>query len=124
MNSYPHASAGTVRALLNAASNAATVNSAALNIAALDWDGNVEVTQNVGAVTGSITGKIQESADGSTDWQDLPGATFTAVSSANNTQRIVIQAGATRGYIRYVGTIVTGPALVAVTASGVPKNVG
>jgi hypothetical protein len=124
MSNFPHASKGTVRALANAASQAATVTGAALNIASLDWEGQVEITQNIGAVTGSITGKVQESADGSTDWLDVADAAFTAVTVANNTQRIVINAGATRGWIRYVGTIVTGPALAAVTASAVPKNVG
>lgn len=123
MSNFPHASAATVKALADATSRAATFNGTALNIAALDWDGPVEITQNIGAVTGSITGKVQESADGSTDWQDVAGAAFTIVSAANNTQRIVISAGATRGWIRYVGTIVTGPALTAVTASAVPKNV-
>lgn len=123
MSNYPSASVSTVASLSNAASQAATVTGAALNITALDWDGQIEVTQNVGAVTGSITGKLQESADGSTGWADITGATFTAVSAANNTQRITLVAGSTLGYIRYVGTIVTGPAVVAVTAGGVPKNV-
>jgi len=75
----------------------------------------------VGAVTGSITGKIQDSPDGSTGWADLTGAAFTAVSSSNNTQTLAINGNETRGYIRYVGTIATGPALVAVTLAGVPK---
>ncbi len=123
MSNFPIASAGSIAALTNAASQASTVTGAALNIAALDWNGAIEITQNVGAVTGSITGKIQDSADGSTGWTDLTGAAFTAVSIANNTQRISFPAESTRGYIRYVGTIVTGPALVAVTASGVPKVV-
>lgn len=123
MHNFPSASAGTVRALSNSASQASTVTGSALEIRALDWNGNIEITQNIGAVTGSITGKIQESVDGSTGWADIAGAAFTAVSSANDTQRIVIPAEATAGFIRYVGTIVTGPAVVAVTASGVPKNV-
>lgn len=122
MNGFQTGSVGTVRSLANAASQASTLTGTALNISALDWDGLVEVTQNIGAVTGSITGKIQDSADGSTGWADLADAAFTAVSSANNTQRVVFPATSTRGYIRYVGTIVTGPSLVCVTASGKPKN--
>lgn len=112
----------STQALSNAASQASTVTGSALNIAALDWEGLFEVTQNVGAVTGSIAGKIQDSADGSTGWADLPDGAFAAASSANNTQRLVIDAQSTRGYIRYVGTIVTGPAVVSVTASGAPKQ--
>jgi len=67
MSNYPSASAASTVALTNAASHASTVTGSAVNIAALDWDGQIEVTQNVGAVTGSITGKLQESADGSTN---------------------------------------------------------
>jgi len=122
MSNYPSASAGSVQALLAPASQAATVTGSAFNIAALNWDGQIEITQNVGAVTGSITGKIQDSADGSTGWADVSGAAFTAATAAG-VQRITFEAGATAGYIRYVGTIVTGPAVVGVTASGVPKNV-
>lgn len=122
MSNYP--SASSVVALSNAASQAATVTGAAVNLMTLDFDGQIEVTQNIGAVTGSITGKLQESADGSTGWTDIAGATFTTVSAADNTQRITLVAGSTAGYIRYVGTIVTGPALVSVVAGGVPKNVG
>lgn len=123
MSNYPSASVASTVALSNAASQAATVTGAAVNIAALDWDGQFEVTQNIGAVTGSITGAIEDSADGSTGWAAVAGGAFTAVSAANNIQRVVLHASAIRGYIRYVGTIVTGPALVAVTASGLPKNV-
>jgi hypothetical protein len=122
MSNYP--SASSVVALSNAASQAATVTGAAVNLMTLDFDGQIEVTQNIGAVTGSITGKLQESADGSTGWTDIAGATFTAVSAANNVQRLTLVAHSTAGYIRYVGTIVTGPALVSVVAGGVPKNVG
>lgn len=118
---YPTAS--TTFALSNAASQASTVTGSAVQLTASDYEGRIEITQNIGAVTGSITGKIQDSADGSTGWADVAGATFTAVSSANNTQRISLSPGETRGYIRYVGTIVTGPALVAVTGSGIPKSV-
>ena len=122
MHRFPAASISGLITLSNAASQASTVTGSAVNLMTPDIDGLMEITQNIGAVTGSITGKIQDSADGSTGWADLTGATFTQVSSANNTQRIVIDARATRGYIRYVGTIVTGPALVAVTGSGVPKT--
>lgn len=122
MSNFPSASAGSVQALLAPASQASTVTGSAVNIKAQDWNGQIEITQNVGAVTGSITGKIQDSADGSIGWADIAGATFTAATGAG-VQRIVLNAEATAGYIRYVGTIVTGPAVVGVTASGVPKNV-
>jgi hypothetical protein len=123
MHNFPKASIAV--ALINAAScaNTAAATGSAVNLMASDFDGPMEFTQNIGAVTGTIVGKIQDSADGSTDWQDVSGAAFASVGTANNTQRIVVNAQATRGYVRYLGTIVTGPALVAVTCSGTPKTV-
>lgn len=125
MSQNNYALASTAFSLLNSVSAAATANATGpgVSLVASDYEGSIEITQNIGAVTGSITGKIQDSPDGSTDWQDVAGATFTAVSSANSVQRIRIGAQETRGHIRYVGTIVTGPALVGVTASGIKKTV-
>lgn len=111
----------TPYALSHAASQAITVTGAALNLLTDDLE-EVIVTQNVGAVTGSITGKIQDSADGSTGWADY-GAALTAVGSANNVQTLKVIPSQTRGYIRYVGTIVTGPAVVSVTVLGLKKSI-
>jgi hypothetical protein len=125
MSMQNYALASTAFTLLNPASaaNTAAATGSAVNLLTNDYEGSIEVTQSVGAVTGTIDGKIQDSADGSTDWQDLAGATFAQVGSANNVQRIRIGAQQTRGHIRYVGTIVTGPAVVGVTASGIKKTV-
>lgn len=122
-NNYPAASIGGIFTLTAPASQASTVTGSAVDLAALDLQGNVEITQAVGDVTGTITGKIQDSADGSTGWADISGAAFTAVTAANDTQRLTINATSVRRYIRYVGTIVTGPAVVSVTGSGIPKSV-
>lgn len=110
--------------LLNPASAA---NTAAATGAWLDvrkYEGDLVITQQIGAVTGSIDGKIQDATDGSgTGSADVTGAVFAQVTSANNVQRITIPAGAVRGWIRYVGTIVTGPALTAVSLLSRPKYV-
>jgi len=111
----------TPYSVVNAASQASTVTSAAVNLMTDDLE-SVVFIQNIGAVTGSITGKIQESADGSTGWADVSGAAFTAVSSANNTQALSLNPSATAGYVRYVGTIATGPALTSVTMLGRKKT--
>lgn len=88
------------------------------------YEGDIAVIQMIGAVTGSIAGKIQDATDGSgTGAADVAGATFTTVSSANNAQEIAVSASAVRGWIRYVGTITTGPALTAVSFLARPKIV-
>lgn len=107
------------------ASQGSTVTGTGVDIR--DYEGYLIVTQQVGVVTaGSITGKLQDSDDNSTGWADVTGATFTAVTTSNDplTESITIHVNAVKRYVRYVGTIVTGPALVGVSAVGATKNIG
>jgi hypothetical protein len=72
----------------------------------LAGDGCCFAVQQVGAVSGTaptLAGKIQESADGSTNWADVSGATFSAVTASDNLQAISFDR--TCRYVRYVGTI-------------------
>lgn len=116
--------AATPQILLNPASCANTAAATGPWIDVRHKAGQLCITQQIGAVTGSIDGKIQDATDGSgTGVADITGATFTQVTSANNVQRLTIPANATRGFIRYVGTIVTGPALTAVSLLARPKSV-
>jgi hypothetical protein len=122
------ASAVTMTSLIDAASCAATANATSGSGKWLDvrpYDGEILVVQQIGAVTGSITGKLQSATDANgTGAADITGATFTAVSSANNTQTIAVDPKKVAGgFLGYVGTIVTGPALVSVTAGGKKKVV-
>jgi hypothetical protein len=69
-------------------------------------DGRCFAVQQVGTVSGTsptLAGKVQESADGSTNWTDISGATFTTVSATDNVQAISFDR--TLRYVRYVGTI-------------------
>jgi hypothetical protein len=73
----------------------------------LQADDRCFAIQDVGAYVGAgptLNGKIQESADGSTNWTDITGATFAQVAAAQNVQ--VISFDRTKRYLRYVGTIV------------------
>ena len=111
-------------ALLAAIDAAATGNATGTPVDVTAYEGPMIVVQNVGIVDdGSITGKIQTGtlANG-TDMEDLAGAAFVAVTDAAvSTQRIVIQANACKKYIRYVGTIVTGGALVGASLVATKK---
>lgn len=71
--------------------------------------GRIAITQLIGTVGGTsptYDGKIQDSADGSTNWADVSGATFTQVtdSSDETSETIGVEARLCKRYIRYVGT--------------------
>lgn len=122
------ASAATAASLIDAVSAANTAAATSGSGKWLDvraYDGEILVIQQIGAVTGSITGKLQSASDANgTGAADISGATFTAVSSANNTQSIAVDPKkVVGGFLGYVGTIATGPALVSVTAAAKKKIV-
>lgn len=122
------ASAATMTSLIDALSAAATANATSGSGKWLDvrpYDGELLIVQQIGAVTGSITGKLQSATDANgTGAADITGAVFTLVNSANNTQTLALDPKkVVGGFLGYVGTIVTGPALVSVTAGGKKKYV-
>jgi hypothetical protein len=87
------------------------------------YKGDIEVTAAVGALTGTITGKLRSAtSDVGAGAADIAGATFTAVSAADKVQTVVVPASSAR-FIQYVGTVVTGPAIVAVTMRAHPGYV-
>jgi hypothetical protein len=121
------ASAATSTSLLDALSAAATANATSGSGKWLDvrpYDGEIIVTQNLGAVTGTIAGKLQSASDANgTGAADITGATF-GTNTANSTSKLVIDPKAVPGgFLGYVGTIATGPSLVSVVASGKKKIV-
>jgi hypothetical protein len=121
------ASAATSTSLLDALSAAATANATSGSGKWLDvrpYDGEIMVTLNLGAVTGTIAGKLQSASDANgTGAADITGATF-GTTAANSTTKIVIDPKTVvGGFLGFVGTIVTGPSLVSVVASGKKKVV-
>lgn len=122
------ASAATSTSLIDAVSAANTAAATSGSGKWLDvrtYDGEILVTQNIGAVTGSITGKLQSATDANgAGAADITGYTFTIVSSANNVQTIAVDPKkVVGGFLGYVGTVVTGPALTSIVASGKRKVV-
>lgn len=121
------ASAATSTSLLDAVSAANTAAATSGSGKWLDvrpYDGEVMVTLNLGAVTGTIAGKLQSASDANgTGAADITGATF-GTTGANSCTKIVVDPKAvTGGFLGFVGTIVTGPSLVSVVASGKKKIV-
>lgn len=111
--------------LLAAASCSGTAASTGTCVDISEYEGPIVVVQTISAVTGSIAGKIQTGASGGGgDAADLSGATFTSATSGSHAvQSITIEANACNKYIRYLGTITTGPAVVGVVAIGKKKYV-
>ena len=120
------ASAATCTSLLDAVDAAATANATSGSgkwLDVRDYDGEILVIQNIGVVdAGSITGKLQSATDeDGAGAADISGYTFTAVTTSNdpNVQSIAVDPKKVPGgFLGYVGTIVTGGALVSVVAAG------
>lgn len=115
---FPGNAATTALLACASAANTAAATSTAFDLQ--QFDGPLLVLQNKGAGTGTLDGKLQHSDDGSTGWADA-GVTFAQASTAAQIQARYFEARSMKRYIRYVGTIVTGPHLLGVTISGVKK---
>ena len=121
MSQFNFPGGATVTSLSASASQASTVTGAAVDL--LAYEGPVAIVQNHGAGTGTLDGKIQDSADGSTGWADVAGAAFASSTTTADIQKLVLQSKQVKRFIRYVGTIVTGPQNVAVDLIGIKKSV-
>lgn len=113
------AQAATTAKLLDpvSAGNTAAATSGWTDVRAAEGD-LMFITQ-VGALTGSITWTIEHASDGSgTGAAALtPNEGAFSAGAANQVQKRTISANRVAGWVRVVGTIVTGPALVAASVS-------
>lgn len=125
MNSQGSAATSTaILHAVSAANTAAATSGSGMWLDVRPYDGEIMVTLNLGAVTGTIAGKLQSASDANgTGAADITGATF-GTTGANSTTKITVDPRAvTGGFLGFVGTIVTGPSLVSVVASGKKKIV-
>jgi hypothetical protein len=109
--------------LLDPVSAAATANATSGWIDVREAEGDIVFTNQVGALTGSITWTIEDATDGSGTGAAgiTPNEGAYAAGAANQIQKRTLNASAVRGWVRCVGTIVTGPALVAANIKYHPK---
>lgn len=125
MNSQ--ASAATSTSLLrsvSAANTAAATSGSGLWLDVRPYDGEIMVTMDLGAVTGTIAGKLQSASDANgTSAADITGATFGTTLTNTTTKVVIDPKKVTGGFLGFVGTIVTGPSLISVVASGKKKIV-
>ncbi len=115
--------AGEVVKLLDPISAAATVNATSGWIDCRKYEGDIVFVNQLGAVTGSITWTIEDATDGSGTGAAgiTPNEGAYAAGAANQIQKRTINGSAHRGWMRCVGTIVTGPSLVAAHIQAHPK---
>lgn len=119
---HNQASASTATSLIDAASCANTAAATSGSGKWLDvriYDGEILAIQQLGAVTGTIAGKLQSASDANgTGAADITGYTF-GTNTANSTSTIAVDPKkVVGGFLGYVGTIATGPSLVSVVAAG------
>lgn len=105
------------------AANTAAATGAWIDIGTTPLEGYVMFTLNIGALTGSMTSLIQDADDGSgTNLATVANSTF-ATAVTNTAQKVVVLRTGMRRFIRFIGTVVTGPVLVSVTAHCRQKTV-
>ena len=121
LNAYPQATSATKMLDPVSAANTAAATSAWIDARAAE--GDIVFTNQVGAMTGSITWTIEDATDGSGTGAAgiTPNEGAYASGAANQVQKRTVNASAVRGWVRCVGTIVTGPSLVAVNIKYHPK---
>lgn len=105
-----------------------TFTGATTNIADLkDFEGDIQILLDAGAAGGSgtMTGAIEHSADGSTSWAAVTGGGFTAVAQSASKQVLTLNSDNLRRYIRFVGTIASsGTTTYSVQGYGLKKYEG
>lgn len=108
---------------VSAANTAAATSGTGKWLDVRPYESEILVVQQTGAVTGSLAGKLQSATDADgAGAADISGATFTAVSAANKTHYCVVDPKkVVGGFLGYVGTVVTGPVLISVSAHGRKK---
>lgn len=122
MSQFNFASNATVVSILANGSKANTAAATSSGVDLIDYDSPVVIIQDHGVSTGTLDGKIQDSADNSA-FADVAGLTFTQETTTAGIQKMVVNPKSVRRYIRYLGTVGTGPQVVGVSMAGVKKTV-
>ena len=116
--------AAKVVKLLDPASAANTAAATSAWIDVREAEGDIVFKNQMGVLTaGSLTWTIEDATDGSGTGAAgiTPNEGAYAAGATNQIQKRTLNASAVRGWVRCVGTIVTGPALVAVNIMYHPK---
>ena len=92
-----------------------------------EYEGFLVGIMQVGVITGTLDGKFEMASDEShTGLADVPNGAFTTQVTTSNdvaTYKISFPVNGLLRYVRFKGTIVTGPAIVGVSVLGTKKYV-
>lgn len=114
----------TTTLLLSPVSAANTAAATSAWVDARQADGDIMFINQCGALTGSIVWTIEHATDsGGTGAAAItPNEGAYAAVTANSVQKRTVNGNAIGGWVRCVGTITTGPALVAASISFRPHS--
>jgi hypothetical protein len=112
------------KVLLNPASAANTAAATSSWISAANAEGDLVFTVSIGALTGSFTPTFEEASDsgGTGGAAIVPNEGAIGAMTTNTSVIRTIRKNATKGFVRIVGTIVTGPALCSASFAYRQKN--
>lgn len=116
------AQAATLTTVVNSASCANTAAATSAWIDCRGCEGDLEFIVLPGAITGSLTPSFEDatSSGGAGNAAITPNET-PAACVANTPVKYTINAKAHRGWVKFIGTIVTGPSLLGVVLQRRPK---
>jgi hypothetical protein len=124
LNSEGQAATHTLLVSSISTSTTAGASSSTTYIDVRGYEGDLVFLINPGAITGSCTPDIQDATDtsgtGTASIAANEGA-YTALA-ANTVRKYTIKAKSTRGFIRLINTVVTGPVLISASMLARPKN--
>jgi hypothetical protein len=118
--------ASAVSILINASAADTAAATSAAWVSVAGYEGFLVFTQVVGAITGTLDGIIQHATDDSGTGAATAASFSTQVTTSNdapNVQKAIVECNAIGPYVRYVGTVGTGPAVVGVVMHGTLKTV-
>lgn len=124
LNNEAQAATHTVLVISQSAANTAAASSSTTYVDVRGYEGDLLFVINPGAITGSCTPDIQDATDSTGTGTASIAANEGAYSAlvANTKRTYTMRAKGTRGFIRIINTVVTGPVLISVTMSARPKN--
>jgi hypothetical protein len=121
------ANAATEVSLLSPSDKADTAAATGSWTAVTAYEGFLIFSQHVGTVTaGSLAGIIQHATDDQGAGAATAASFTTSVTTSNdapNVQKAIVECNAIGPYVRYVGTVTTGPVVVGVTMAATSKTV-
>jgi hypothetical protein len=122
MSQFNFPGGSTTVSMLAAVSAANTAAATGTGVDLNDYEGPVIVIQSHGVSTGTLDGKVQDSADNSA-FADVSGLTFTQSTTTADIKTLVFDRKSVRRYVRYLGTVATGPQVVGVSLTAMKKTV-